>query len=112
MDPLTIWNIFYYFFRKDFQQENEKKNLSSDEGNITGSLSDKWFYNLTNIDIPSEIVDFVSLGPKFTNKCIMDKPLAVDSIKHVEHFLNSHQLPRQYFYNGAIKTKYHKFKFS
>ena len=30
--PLTIWNIFYHFFRNDFQQENEKKiNLGNKE---------------------------------------------------------------------------------
>ena len=25
VDPLTVWNIFYYFFGNDFQRENEKK---------------------------------------------------------------------------------------
>ena len=32
LDPITIWNIFYYFFGKDFQRENEKKmNLGNKE---------------------------------------------------------------------------------
>ena len=32
LDPLTIWNIFYYFFGNDFQRENEKKtNLGNKE---------------------------------------------------------------------------------
>ena len=60
--------------------------------NTVGSLPDKWFHNLTNIDIPPQIVDFVSLDPKFTQKCIMDKPLAIESIKNVGYFLNSHEL--------------------
>ena len=61
--------------------------------NTVGSLSDKWFHNLTNIEIPPQIVNFVSLGPKFTQKCIMDKSLAIESIKNVEYFLNSHEFP-------------------
>ena len=32
LDPLTIWNIFYYFFENNFQRENEKKmNLGNKE---------------------------------------------------------------------------------
>ena len=32
LDPLTIWNIFHYFFGNDFKRKNEKKmNLGNKE---------------------------------------------------------------------------------
>ena len=44
---------------------NKLEKLKCDNFSLL-KTQDKWFKNLTNIDIPSDVISFLSLGPKFS----------------------------------------------
>ena len=74
----------------NFSDFNETRLVTSDS-NFPHD-TEKWFFNLTNLDIPSHIVDIVKLGPKYSQKSSIDKSLVLETIKNTEFFLNSHSL--------------------
>lgn len=56
--------------------------------------SNKWFGNLTDIYIPNDIVELLSLGYKFNYKSILDKENTIKTIKTVKEVF------ARYIYNN------------
>lgn len=51
-------------------------------------MSEKWFHNLTDLEIPKDIIEIVSLGPKFNFQHTLDKENIIKTIKNTQQLLD------------------------
>ena len=56
------------------------------------TLKEKWFCNLTNLDIPNEICEILSLGPKFCYSSELNIKNVIDILKNVETLINLNEI--------------------
>ena len=97
--PKNILDQFFTFseikFKKLFKTENEK--LKKKFNNLVKTQSvelvdenyiDNCFTNLTNVEIPKEVKEIVSLGPNFCTNSLPSKQDVSETIKNVESALN------------------------
>ena len=102
IDNLTINNFFTYTNKKcKLIREKHNRNLikkfvclaKKQRSLLINSTSKvQFFKNLTDVQIPDDIIDVVSLGPKFRIKKGCDKKDIVDTVKNVEFSLMNSEL--------------------
>ena len=64
----------------NFDQNNNNKN---------------WFLNLTNIEIPTRVIDTVSMGQKFSVRSCLTNVDAIQAIKNVEYLIDKNQFDNE-----------------
>ncbi|KAJ8672378.1 hypothetical protein QAD02_003637 [Eretmocerus hayati] len=75
------------------QQESELTN-NSDNHQIR-SNTEKWFVNTTDMEIPTEIIETLALGPRFGQPNSLDKTSSIETVKNIEQLLDTHELDEQ-----------------
>ena len=92
MDCNTV-NKFFHLLNRKFnsivQKCNEKYQnkfelLSTSKYHRRKTNKDSWFRNLFDIQIPSDVVDIVSLGPNYSAPQKISKQHVIDTIKNIE----------------------------
>lgn len=74
------------------KQSHDNKHNSSTNSDSNNKFTQNSFKNLTNLEIPKNVVEIVSLGPKFNKtKNHIDKKDAINIIKNVEYGLRTFQ---------------------
>ena len=69
---------------------NSLSNAIDDNNN-----NNTWFINLTNTDIPKNVVDTVSLGQKFSTRTSLNNKNAIETIKNIENLLGTYDFPKE-----------------
>ena len=67
-----------------FKKSNSEVPTPTDNTNNTSN----WFINLTDIDIPKEVINTVSMGYKFSVKSGLNNNDAIQTIKNVEYIID------------------------
>ncbi|KAJ8685149.1 hypothetical protein QAD02_020942 [Eretmocerus hayati] len=75
------------------QQESELTNNS--DNNQIRSNTEKWFVNTTDMEIPTEIIETLALGPKFSQPSSLDKTSTIETVKNIEKLLDTYELDEQ-----------------
>ncbi|KAJ8677440.1 hypothetical protein QAD02_013227 [Eretmocerus hayati] len=85
------------FKNMDMKQHNLER--STDNRNPVELSSnvdkEKWFHNLTNCNIPDEVIEVVSLGPKFSHSSRLDHNTMVETIKNTGNLLGTSEFDEQ-----------------
>ena len=69
---------------------NIRNTIKTNQLNIN---TDKWFKNLTDKNIPKNVIETVSLGQKFNPPCELNDHLVVNVIKQLENLIPNKKLP-------------------
>jgi len=77
---------------KKFDRQIEKLNLTENKNNHENQKRRDWFKNLTEYQIPDNVIDIVSLGPKFSPPHEINRNIITDYIKNIENFINTHNV--------------------
>ena len=97
LDCNTV-NKFFYLSNSKFNsilkkcnEEHQKKfdSLSTSKYRCRKTNKDSWFRNLSDLQILSDVVDIVSLGPNYSVPQKISKQDVIDTIKNVESSLLS-----------------------
>ena len=106
--------IFNSQYNEILKQKHEIKFKKCTSTNVISEtkFNDNWFINMSNINIPREIVQVVALGPKYNIPAEkIDKKTAFEFIQSAEQFILYYKINVTYQYkNDKLSNTYTKLK--